>query len=279
MIKGLSGATIWSEDLNRLLPFYRDVLGLPVRINSPAFVVFGTAEGPALGLGTHSEVRGSTTDPARHMVGLASDDIQADWKRLQGAGVKFVEAPTNYGNLWIATLADPDGNLVQLFQPAQVMGGKGEALAKQIEAKAKDAAVTLSKMSDADWKKVTEAEKWTVAATAHHLAGALNRVPMLITAVVSGQTPGGFSRALLDEMNAQHAKEFASCSKAETSALLEQGAATAIATVRGLSDEQLAKRGAVFTDVPPLSPEELVMGGLIMHIDEHFGSIRRTAGL
>ena len=30
MIKGLSGATIWSEDLNRLLPFYRDVLGLPV---------------------------------------------------------------------------------------------------------------------------------------------------------------------------------------------------------------------------------------------------------
>jgi hypothetical protein len=27
MIKGLSGATIWSEDFNRLLPFYRDVLG------------------------------------------------------------------------------------------------------------------------------------------------------------------------------------------------------------------------------------------------------------
>jgi len=33
MIKGLSGATIWSEDLNKqLLPFYRDVLGLPVGV-------------------------------------------------------------------------------------------------------------------------------------------------------------------------------------------------------------------------------------------------------
>jgi lactoylglutathione lyase len=279
MIKGLSGATIWSEDLNRLLPFYRDVLGLPVRMDSPQFVVFGTAEGPALGLGTHSEVRGSTTDPARHMVGLASDDIQADWKRLQGAGVKFIEAPKNYGNLWIATLTDPDGNLVQLFQPVQASAGKGEVLAKQIETKAKDAAVTLDKLSDADWKKVTEAEKWTVAATAHHLAGSLDRVPMLLNALVSGQLPGGFTRTLLNEMNAQHAKEFADCSKAETRELLEKGAAKAVATVRGLSDEQLAKRGAVFTDAPPMSAEELIMGALVIHIDEHFGSIRRTAGL
>lgn len=279
MVKGLSGATIWSENLNNLLPFYRDVLGLPVRINSPQFVVFGTAEAPALGLGTHSEVHGSNGDPARHMVGLATDDIQADWKRLKAAGVKFVEDPKDYGNLWIATLVDPDGNYVQLFQMAQTAGGKGEALAKQIEAKAKDAAVTLSKLSDADWKKVTEAEKWTVAATAHHLAGALGRVPMLITAVVSGQTPGGFTRAMLDGMNAQHAKEYANCSKAETSALLEQGAATAVATVRGLSDEQLARRATVFTDAPPMSAEELVMGALIIHIDEHFGSIRKTAGL
>ena len=43
MIKGLSGATIWSEDLNKLLPFYRDVLGLTARIQTPGFVVFGEA--------------------------------------------------------------------------------------------------------------------------------------------------------------------------------------------------------------------------------------------
>ena len=54
MIKGLSGATIWSEDLNKqLLPFYRDVLGLPVGIESPAFVLLGKPGTPALALGTH----------------------------------------------------------------------------------------------------------------------------------------------------------------------------------------------------------------------------------
>ena len=116
MIKGLSGATIWSEDLNKLLPFYRDVLGLAVRIQTPAFVVFGEAGAPAFALGTHSEVHGHNADAARHMVGLTTDNVTADWKRLKTAGVEFVEDPKDYGNLWIATLKDPEGNLVQLLQ-------------------------------------------------------------------------------------------------------------------------------------------------------------------
>src|SRR5438132_10699512 len=117
MITGLRGATIWSENLNNLLPFYRDVLGLPVTIETPGFVVLGPREGPALALGTHSEVRGRNADPARHMVGLATDDVDADYKRLKGAGVEFVEDPTDYGTLRIATLKDPEGNLLQLLQP------------------------------------------------------------------------------------------------------------------------------------------------------------------
>jgi predicted enzyme related to lactoylglutathione lyase len=113
MITGLAGASIWSEDLNHLLPFYRDVLGLEVSVQTPGFVVLG-----GLGLGTHSQVRGRNADPARHMVGLTSNDITADWKRLKDAGVEFIEDPTDDGNLKIATLKDPEGNLVQLFQPS-----------------------------------------------------------------------------------------------------------------------------------------------------------------
>jgi hypothetical protein len=158
------------------------------------------------------------------------------------------------------------------------MGAKGEMLAKQFEAKAQEAAAVVEKLSDADWRKVTEAEKWTVGVTAHHLAGAFEPVAGIITAIVSGQLPGNFSRAMLDEMNAKHAKEYANCSKAETIALLKKGAPVAAAVVRGLSDDQLAKSGTVFTDAPPLTAEQVVMGGLITHIDEHFGSIRKTVG-
>jgi predicted enzyme related to lactoylglutathione lyase len=116
MIKGLAGATIWSEDLKKLLPFYRDVLGLPVGIDTPAFVLLGKSGTPALALGTHSEVHGRNADPARHMVSLLSDDVTAEWKRLKAAGVEFIEDPKDYGNLWLATLKDPEDNLVQLVQ-------------------------------------------------------------------------------------------------------------------------------------------------------------------
>jgi len=117
MIKGLRGATIWSEDLNNLLPFYRDVLGLTVGLQIEGFVLLGDLTAPALALGTHSEVRGRNAHPARHMVGLSTDDVDTDYKRLKGAGVEFIEAPTDYGSLRIATLKDPEGNLLQLLQP------------------------------------------------------------------------------------------------------------------------------------------------------------------
>ena len=116
MIKGLAGASIWSEDLNRLLPFYRDTLGLAPMIETPGFVVFGDLNAPVLGLGTHSEVRGRNPDPARHMVGFVTDDIEADFQRLKSQGVEFVEEPTKSDELTIATFKDPDGNYIQLFQ-------------------------------------------------------------------------------------------------------------------------------------------------------------------
>ena len=117
MIKGLRGATTWSEDLNNLLPFYRDLLGLPVAIQIPGFVVLGKLGAATLALGTHSEVHGKNTDPARHMIALETDDVDGEWKRLEAAGVEFVEKPIDSGQVRIATLRDPEGNLVQLLQP------------------------------------------------------------------------------------------------------------------------------------------------------------------
>jgi hypothetical protein len=159
------------------------------------------------------------------------------------------------------------------------MGAKTGALATQLEGKARDAVATLEKLSDADWKKTTAAEKWTIAATAHHLAGGLEAVSGIVTGLVAGAPPRGeFTRAMLDQMNAQHAKEHANSTKAETIALFQKGAATASTMLRGLNDDQLAKSGTVFSDAPPMTAEQLIMGGLLTHIDEHIGSIRKTVG-
>ena len=158
------------------------------------------------------------------------------------------------------------------------MGAKTEALAKQFEAKADEATKVLEKLTDADWKKVTEAEKWSVGVTAHHVAGSHEPIANILKTVATGQSIPGFTMDMLHEMNAKHAREHAGCTKAETIALHAKGAAAAAAVVRGLSDEQLAKSGTVLTGAPPMTAEQVITGILIHHIDDHFGSIRKTVG-
>jgi DinB superfamily len=158
------------------------------------------------------------------------------------------------------------------------MGAKGEALAKQFEAKAQEATAAMEKLSDADWKKVTEAEKWPVGVTAHHVAGSHEPIAGIIKTVASGQSMPHFTMDMLDEANAKHAKDFANVSKADTIALHKKGVAAAATVVRGLSDEQLGKSGTVLAGMPAMSAEQIVTGILINHINDHFGSIRKTVG-
>jgi hypothetical protein len=158
------------------------------------------------------------------------------------------------------------------------MGAKSEMLARQFEDKAREARHTLEGLGEADWKKVTAAERWPVGVTAHHLASAFEPISGMIRAVAAGQARGTFSRAMLDEMNARHAREHADCTKAETIALHEKGVAIAAAAIRALSDDELARSGTLLTDMPPMTAEQVIAGALLQHIDEHYGSIRKTVG-
>ena len=158
------------------------------------------------------------------------------------------------------------------------MGAKSEALAKQFEAKAQEATAVLEKLSDVDWKKVTDAEKWSVGVTAHHVAGAHEQIAGIAKTIASGQSMPHFTMDMLHESNAKHAKDFAGVSKADTLALHKKGVAAAAAVVRSFSDEQLGKSGTVLAGNPAMSAEQIVAGILIGHIDDHFGSIRKTVG-
>ena len=71
MLRGIHSVLIWREDVNRLLPFYRDVLCLHTEMEGDGFVVFQASTGGQLALGAHSEVEGrSRAPPHRVMVDL-----------------------------------------------------------------------------------------------------------------------------------------------------------------------------------------------------------------
>jgi predicted enzyme related to lactoylglutathione lyase len=116
MVYGVVGVTIWTEDLDRLRRFYRDVLRLPLHSDHGDFLAFRFGE-MRLNIGYHHQVSGPTREPYRVMVNLGVKDIHAEHRRLLEQGVEFIRPPEweEWGG-WVATFKDPDGNVLQLLE-------------------------------------------------------------------------------------------------------------------------------------------------------------------
>jgi hypothetical protein len=158
------------------------------------------------------------------------------------------------------------------------MGARADALAKQFEATSQALTDAVARLTDADWRKTTAAEKWSVGVVAHHVARGHAAIGGLVKAVASGQAVPHLTMAMIHEQNAQHAREHANCTKADTLELHKKNAAAAAALVRGLSDADLDRSGTVLAEMPPMTAQQVVERVLINHVNEHLGSIRATVG-
>jgi catechol 2,3-dioxygenase-like lactoylglutathione lyase family enzyme len=116
------------DDVPAAVDFYTGNFGFELRMSAgPAFA--DVVRGPLrllLSGPTSSGARATPDDAAtagRNRVHLAVADLDAEVERLRGAGVPFrsdvVEGPGGRQVL----VADPAGNLVELFQPAEKVSG------------------------------------------------------------------------------------------------------------------------------------------------------------
>jgi hypothetical protein len=158
------------------------------------------------------------------------------------------------------------------------MGARAEALAKKFEAKAQEATQVFEGLSDGDWKKTTDAEKWPVGVVAHHVAGSHAGIGGIVKLLADGKPGPNINMDVIHQGNAQHAKEFANCTKAETVALHKKNAADTAAMLRGLDDAHLDRSSTVLAGAPAMSANQIADGLLCSHIDDHLGSIKKTVG-
>lgn len=144
MIRGLHHASVTTHNLERLVRFYCDLLGFEQVLdyrweagNGAADAIYAlsdTAVDMAM-LRTSNAFfeifefknpRGKAGDPNRPVcdvgythICLHVDDVDAEYARLSAAGMLFHCAPQEVPGLCRATYGrDPDGNIVELMQPA-----------------------------------------------------------------------------------------------------------------------------------------------------------------
>ncbi len=98
------------EDMRRAVAFYRDVLGLTLKFETPEWTEFSTGETT---LALHLA---SNTNPAgRIEIGFSAPDLQAFYDAMTAKGVTFPQPPKkqDFGGL-LAQFRDSEGALVSV---------------------------------------------------------------------------------------------------------------------------------------------------------------------
>jgi lactoylglutathione lyase len=125
------------NDFGRAHRFYREVVGLRPRfgdetgpyeefeLGGATLAIFDRRQMMAA-LGTQASVLAEPEHVGdRAMVCLEVDDVDAEYERLQEAGVRFITEP-NDRPAWflrVAHFRDPEGNLIELNSPLTAQEG------------------------------------------------------------------------------------------------------------------------------------------------------------
>jgi uncharacterized damage-inducible protein DinB len=152
------------------------------------------------------------------------------------------------------------------------MGERAQTLANRFDEVNREIISTVDKCSDVKWRAKCAGETWSVGVVAHHVAESHAGIARIIQTLASGQPLPNVTTEMIDQRNAQHAQQHASCTKQETLDLLRKNGDSAAATVRGLSDEQLKLSGTL--RMGPMTAEQVVENILIGHAKGHLASIR-----
>ncbi|GAA1537387.1 VOC family protein [Actinomadura kijaniata] len=118
-----AGVRYLTEDVRAAVDFYTTHLGFTVAFDAtPAFADVRRGALRLLLSGPASSGARATPDDAatagRNRIHLVVDDLDAEIDRLRDAGLTFRSEPVSGPGGRQILIADPAGNLVELFQPA-----------------------------------------------------------------------------------------------------------------------------------------------------------------
>ena len=119
-------ASVWVDDQEKALRFYTDVLGFVKKNDVPLGAHrWLTVVSPEIPDGVELLLEPSehpATGPLKEALvadgipftSFAVDDVQQEYERLTGLGVRFTQEPTAMGPVTTAVLDDTCGNLIQI---------------------------------------------------------------------------------------------------------------------------------------------------------------------
>ena len=117
----LNSILVFSENPSTLVDFYKKVVQKDSDWTGGDFHGFKVGDGSLI-IGPHDKVHGKNSGPERIIFNFETPDVEGEFKRITGLGAAVIKAPYHPAEeekMFLATLADPDGNFFQLASPME----------------------------------------------------------------------------------------------------------------------------------------------------------------
>lgn len=157
------------------------------------------------------------------------------------------------------------------------MGTQTKALADEFENVNSELIVIIEGCSDALWHTPCPGEGRSMGVVAHHVAADHQPIARVVHDVAKGVAFPRLSMQRIDQENALHAVEHATCTREEVLRLLKDNGAVACRVVRELDDEDLLNSAEVFADRPTMNARQIIERILIGHPRGHLANIKAAS--
>lgn len=154
---------------------------------------------------------------------------------------------------------------------------RANALAERLLLGANTLATFAKGLSDSEWNKPVLGDGRTIGVVVHHVANVYPLEIELAKSLAEGNPITEATMDVVNQMNADHAKEFANVSKRETIQLLRQNSKIAAGSVRAFTDAELDNSAAVSLNAnAPLTAQFFIEDHALRHSFHHFDKIKQT---
>jgi len=155
------------------------------------------------------------------------------------------------------------------------MGERGATLASQFDLVNREVIAAVERLSDDQWTRLVPGENWTVGVVVHHIAEGHKVITRWVQDLAS-RRPLQPALEEIDDINARHASQSATCTKEETAELLARNGEATLRVVRELSDEQIAGSGPFRGE--QWTAADMIERVLIGHPQRHMDHVQSVLG-
>ena len=155
------------------------------------------------------------------------------------------------------------------------MSKRSNELARRLEQGALALEIFANTLTESEWQSRVPGDGRKIGVVVHHVASAYPVEIKLAQIIAGGHALEDVTWAVVDRMNAEHARENDGVTKEETLELLRRNGAAAADAIRALTDEDLDRAAPVSLNAnAPLTCQFIVEDHAVRHSYHHLARIR-----